>query len=81
MKIVMNEDKPSLSQKYAVTYLLAFAKASSLAENVTLSISENTPLLVEYEIEDFGFLRFYLAPKVVEEDEEEQEIESTQKNE
>ncbi|MES1922265.1 hypothetical protein MHBO_003773 [Bonamia ostreae] len=73
MKIVMNEDTKTLSQKYALSYLLSFVKASSLANDVTLCISENTPLLVEYEIDDFGFLRFYLAPKVFEEDDDGEE--------
>lgn len=41
-----------------------FTKATALSKQVTLSMSNETPLLVEYKIGEQGYLHFYLAPKV-----------------
>jgi hypothetical protein len=41
-----------------------FAKAASLASVVKLSMSKDLPLVVEYTIDDIGHLKFYLAPKI-----------------
>jgi proliferating cell nuclear antigen len=32
-------------------------------------MSNDTPLLVEYKIEDMGYLRYYLAPKIGDDEE------------
>jgi len=49
---------------FALRYLNFFAKATPLSNQVTLSMSQDTPLVVEYKIAEMGFLRFYLAPKI-----------------
>jgi len=49
---------------FALRYLNFFAKATPLSSQVTLSMSQDTPLVVEYKIAEMGFLRFYLAPKI-----------------
>lgn len=51
---------------YALRYLNFFAKATPLSDTVTLSISDEQPLIAEYEIGDkeSGHLRFFLAPKI-----------------
>lgn len=54
---------------FALRYLNFFTKATSLSSQVTLSMSTNVPLVVEYRIEDMGYVRFYLAPKIVDENE------------
>jgi len=46
--------------------LINFTKASSLSPRVRLSMSDAVPIVIEYEIEGNGFLRFYLAPKIEE---------------
>jgi len=61
------EEKVSLT--FALRYLNSFAKATSLSEFVTLKLSPDVPLVVEYPIENLGHLRFYLAPKIEEEEE------------
>jgi proliferating cell nuclear antigen len=38
-------------------------QASPLSNQVTLKFSPDVPLVVEYKMEDLGYLRFYLAPK------------------
>ena len=44
-----------------------FNRASSLCQNVKLMLAADTPLVVEYEIEQHGCLKFYLAPKISDE--------------
>jgi proliferating cell nuclear antigen len=41
-----------------------FTKATGLSSNVTLSLSSEVPLVVEYTIEELGYVRYYLAPKI-----------------
>lgn len=49
---------------YGLQYLNSFAKASSLSGQVTLYLSTQFPLMIEYEIENMGYVKFYLAPKM-----------------
>jgi proliferating cell nuclear antigen len=52
---------------FALRYLNFFTKATPLAETVTMHISRDYPLIVDYELNDSqekGYLRFYLAPKI-----------------
>ncbi len=41
-----------------------FNKASTLCNFVKLMLAAETPLVVEYEIENLGALKYYLAPKI-----------------
>lgn len=69
-----NVDKPDSSVEIALTepvaltfslkYLVNFCKASNLANQVKLCLSNEVPLLVEYGLASGSHLRFYLAPKV-----------------
>lgn len=69
-----NLDKPELnvgisltepvSLTFSLKYLVNFCKAAALSTQVKISLSNEVPLLVEYEIGGGSFLRFYLAPKV-----------------
>lgn len=49
---------------FALQYLNSFTKATPLSTTVALHMSKEVPLMVEYKIENFGFMRFYLAPKI-----------------
>jgi proliferating cell nuclear antigen len=53
---------------FALRYLNFFAKATSLSTSVTLKMSPDVPLVVEYKMGDLGHVRFYLAPKIEEEE-------------
>lgn len=64
--IEMNEP---VSLTFALRYLNSFTKATSLSESVTVSLSSELPVVVEYKIADMGYIRYYLAPKI-EDDEE-----------
>lgn len=60
--------KEPVALTFALRYLTSFAKATPLATHVTLSMTRELPVMVEYTMTDMGYLRFYLAPKI--EDEE-----------
>lgn len=53
---------------FALRYLINFSKATSLSPSVTIKLSTEMPVVVEYKLSDIGYVRFYLAPKI--EDEE-----------
>ena len=49
---------------FALRYLNLFTKATSLGPTVILSMSPDIPVLVEYPIDTYGYIRYYLAPKI-----------------
>ncbi|KAN0023270.1 hypothetical protein ACTFIV_009401 [Dictyostelium citrinum] len=58
------ESKEPVVLNFALKFLSNFTKATPLSPMVTLSMSEGIPVVVEYKIEDLGFLGFFLAPKI-----------------
>ncbi|KAK4695903.1 proliferating cell nuclear antigen, partial [Lecanoromycetidae sp. Uapishka_2] len=73
-----NVDKPEMDVKIALSepvaltfslkYLVNFCKASGLSSTVKLCLSNEVPLLVEYALAHNSYLRFYLAPKIGDEE-------------
>ncbi|CAM6120184.1 unnamed protein product [Calypogeia fissa] len=59
----------AVSLTIALQYLNSFTKATTLSNTVTLSMSKELPVVVEYNIAEIGYIRFYLAPKIEEEEE------------
>ncbi|VDN11342.1 unnamed protein product [Dibothriocephalus latus] len=69
-----NADKPeeavsiemseAVSMTYSLHYFNIFAKAAPLSSQVTLSLTENVPAVVEFTIDELGYIRYYLAPKI-----------------
>jgi len=53
---------------FASRYLQAFAKAAGLSTKVQLSMSQEVPLVVEFKVNEIGHIRYYLAPKIEDED-------------
>lgn len=66
--VTLEVDEP-VNLSFALRYLNLFNKASNLSPSVTLHLSNETPLVVEYTIEKLGSLKFYLAPKINDEQE------------
>lgn len=64
------ELKEPVSQTYAMRFLIFFTKATCLSDRVQLSICKNLPLVTEYKIGDEGYIRYYLAPKIDDDEEE-----------
>ena len=61
--VTINLSEP-VSLTFSLKYLVHFCKATGLSGTVRLCLSQEVPLLVEYQLGGSGFLRFYLAPKV-----------------
>jgi proliferating cell nuclear antigen len=66
-QVTLEVDSP-VCLSFALRYLNLFNKASTLSNFVVLSMSDKTPLVVEYRIEKLGALTYYLAPKIDDED-------------
>jgi len=54
----------SVKMAFAVRYLNHFTKATGLSPHVSLSMSPEVPVVVEYSIGNLGYIRYYLAPKI-----------------
>lgn len=55
-------------------YLNMFTKAVPVSDSVTMCIQDGNPLAVEFALPDeLGFVRYFLAPKIDQEEEEEEE--------
>jgi len=54
----------AVTQTFSLRYLNNFTKATGLSDKVMLRLGPEVPLEVEYKIADFGSLRYYLAPKI-----------------
>jgi len=59
-RTIVDVDGP-VDLTFALQYLNNFTKATPLAGSVTLKMSKEVPLMVEYKIENAGYLRFYLG--------------------
>lgn len=62
--VVLNEamEEP---MTFALKYLIEFAKGSSVASRISLSLKPEMPLCVEYALDSgLGSLKYYLAPKI-----------------
>eukprot|EP00745_Piridium_sociabile_P005703 TRINITY_DN135765_c0_g1_i1.p1 TRINITY_DN135765_c0_g1~~TRINITY_DN135765_c0_g1_i1.p1 ORF type:complete len:269 (-),score=27.22 TRINITY_DN135765_c0_g1_i1:131-937(-) len=70
-KVTVNVIEP-VSLSFALRYLNYFAKAAPLCDQVVLSMHPDTPLVVKFALgtEDNGCLKFFLAPKINEGEEE-----------
>ncbi|XP_050078375.1 proliferating cell nuclear antigen [Anopheles maculipalpis] len=61
---VIIEMQEPVTLTFACRYLNSFTKATPLCNQVQLSMSADVPLVVEYRIPDLGHIRYYLAPKI-----------------
>merc|ERR1712029_686416 len=53
---------------FACRYHDMFTKGTCLPKQVTLSMSPNVPLMVEYKRGDLGHIRHYLEPEIEDQD-------------
>jgi proliferating cell nuclear antigen len=60
---------------FALKYLNIFCKSANLSNIVSLSLSKESPLLVQYKFDDNGHIRYYLAPKIDEDEDVEEKDE------
>jgi len=65
--VEINLSEP-VSLTFSLKYLVNFCKATSVSSTVTISLSNEVPLLVQYDLGSGSYLRFYLAPKIGDEE-------------
>jgi proliferating cell nuclear antigen len=58
------EVKEQVNLNFSIKYMNHFTKATSLCDRVRISLCNDVPVVIEYGIEEDGYLRFYLAPKI-----------------
>lgn len=66
--VVIDMQEP-VKLTFACRYLNSFVKATPLCAQVVLSMSGDVPLVCEYKIGEIGHIRYYLAPKIDDEEE------------
>lgn len=54
------------SNVFSLKFLTEFCRAAPLSDVVVLYFSKETPLTIEFPIQKYGSLRYYLAPKLTE---------------
>lgn len=54
--------------KFSTKYLQLFAKATPLCKSLSITLPEGAPLCLEYSMGVLGTLRYYLAPKLGDDD-------------
>ena len=64
--IVVNK---ATDQSFSARYLSSFSKGSTLSGTTVISMSKDAPVCVHFAVGEIGYLKYYLAPKI--EDEEE----------
>ena len=64
------ETDTNVKLAFALRYLNMFTKASSIGQQVNLFLSKEFPLMVQYKLEELGTLKFYLAPRISDNDNE-----------
>jgi len=64
---VINLSEP-VALTFALRYLNNFAKAAPLSSSVKVSLSKDVPVVVEFQIADMGYMKYFLAPKIDDEE-------------
>ncbi|KNC86325.1 proliferating cell nuclear antigen [Sphaeroforma arctica JP610] len=72
-KAVVIEVQEPISLSFATKFLVQFSKSAALNESVTLNLGDGVPLMVEYPMKEMGYVRFYLAPKLSNESDDEED--------
>jgi proliferating cell nuclear antigen PCNA len=70
LRIVCKEE---FEIRFSLRYLATFTKGAALSESVAISLHPVMPMKCSFTSEDGAVLSFYLAPKVVDDDEAKQE--------
>lgn len=53
-----------ISLSFSTKYLLNFTKATGLSETVNFNMASALPLMIEYDCGEVGHVRYYIAPKM-----------------
>ena len=59
-----------LSASFSTRFLITFAKAANISKRVLIKLVNENPVVFEYEFDKNSWIRFFLAPKITDEDDE-----------
>lgn len=62
--------KEGLELSFATQYLKKFTAAGPLSKYVMVSMSEDVPMVITYDIDGLGHLKYFLAPKIEDDDDD-----------
>lgn len=66
--IISIKNNVQCNMKFSIEYLEKFTKATTLSKHVNIEISNNTPILIKYNLENDSnngsVLKYYLVPKI-----------------
>jgi len=66
--------KDTINSVFALRYMNTFAKASPLSATIQIEIVQCMPIRVHFDIDKHGFLEFFLAPKLDDDEDEDEEV-------
>ena len=61
-----------LSAKFSSRYLVTFAKAASISKTANIRLANEQPVTIKYEFGKDSYISFFLAPKISDDDEDEE---------
>jgi proliferating cell nuclear antigen len=59
-----------MSASFASRYLVTFLRAASISKKIRVNLHSELPVMFSYEFAENSFIKFFLAPKITDEDEE-----------
>ena len=59
-----------LSASFASRYLVTFMKAANISKQIRVKLHSELPVMFSYEFAENSFIKFFLAPKITDEDDE-----------
>lgn len=60
----------TMSASFASRYLVTFMKAANISKKIRINLHSELPVMFEYEFAENSFIKFFLAPKITDDDEE-----------
>jgi proliferating cell nuclear antigen len=58
-----------MSASFASRYLVTFMKAANISKKIRINLHSELPVMFEYEFAENSFIKFFLAPKITDDDE------------
>lgn len=78
---IVIEMKEEVSLTFQLRHMNSFSKASTLSDQVTISLSSKQSAVFEYKIAEMGYIRYYLSPDEMRNDEDDAAKEDKMQNE
>lgn len=57
-----------MSASFASRYLVTFLRAASISKKIRVNLHSELPVMFSYEFAENSFIKFFLAPKIIDED-------------